>query len=242
MLSKSKAIVLHAIKYSESSVIAYCYTQHFGKISFLVQGVRKKNAHIKFNQLQPLQVNDIDFYYKEKHGLMRIKDLRSCHIADELLFETQKSTIALFLSEILYKTLKEEIKNNDQFLFIENNIAMLNNLENGFVAFYIKFLVDYSLYLGFYPNTDDQANSGFFDLRNGIFLKNQPAHEFYISGELLKIFEAFLNSDERQIYQQKISNIMRNNLLNTILDYYMLHMDGFTNLQSLNVLRDLFHG
>ncbi len=100
MLSKTRAIMLHYIRYNETSVIAYCYTKNFGRISLIIQGVRKKNAKVRLNLLQPLQINEIDFYFKEKPGLMRLKEIRSCHLADNVLFDTSKSTIALFLAEI----------------------------------------------------------------------------------------------------------------------------------------------
>jgi len=242
MLTKTKAIILHHIKYGESSVIAYCYTLDYGRLSLIVQGVRKKNAKTRLNLLQPLQINEIDFYYKEKHGLLRLKEIRSFHRADELLFDTAKSAVALFLAELFYKTLKEEVKNTEQFQFIEDSISNLCRLEKGYPAFYLKFLLDYSMLLGFYPNTDNLKGARYFDLMNGVFLSHLPNHEFNIEGEPMQTLIKLLETENEQISEIIISNTQRDGLLNALLDYYMLHMEGVTSLKSLQVLRELFHG
>ena len=241
MLSKTKAIFLHTIKYSETSVVAYCFTEQYGRISFLIPGVRKRNARIRMNLLQPLQINEIDFYYKEKHGLMRIKELRSLHLADQIIFDTQKSTVALFLAEILYKTMKEEVKNESLYAFVEEWIRGLDQHSSSFPAFYCRFLLDYAQFLGFYPNIEKWEDSGYFDLKNGIFRTLCPNHEFFITGKELDHMKNLLISDVEEIYSMHIPNQVRDALLNRIMDYYLLHNEGLTGFKSLAVLREVFH-
>ncbi|MBS3776366.1 MAG: recombination protein O N-terminal domain-containing protein, partial [Bacteroidales bacterium] len=40
MIAKTRAIALHHIKYSDTSVILTAYTEAFGRISFMLQGIR----------------------------------------------------------------------------------------------------------------------------------------------------------------------------------------------------------
>ena len=53
MYHKTRAIVLHCIKYSETSVIAKIYTEKLGMQSYMVKGVRAAKSKSKAAMLQP---------------------------------------------------------------------------------------------------------------------------------------------------------------------------------------------
>jgi DNA repair protein RecO (recombination protein O) len=242
MLAKTRALSLHYIKYGETGIVWYAYTRRFGRVALLVQGVRKSRARMGLNLFQPLQVGDIDFYHKEKPGLMRLKEIKSCHCADNLPLGPEKNAIALFLAEMLYKTLKEEVKNEDQFDFIESRVAMLDNLQGDYAVFYLKFLLDYTLYLGFFPNTNDMDGAHYFDLKNGVFARHDPMHEFTIHGETLLLMKDLVASGEDPNPALKAPRDERKKLLHALLDYYLLHTEGFSSLKSVAVLEGVFGG
>ena len=241
MLTKTKAIILHSIKYGDTGVIAYVYTLHYGRLSLLVQGVRKKNARIRLNNLQPLQVLDIDFYYKEKNEMHRLKELKPVLSQDSILFDINKTTVALFVAEILYKTLKEHVNNETLFYFLVKKIEELELLKENLSLFHIQFLFDFTLYLGFFPNSDNIETSAYFNMREGIFTRLKPGHEFYVTGELLDYFRKMFYREDTIAEKERIPVFYRNELLNILLDYYLLHIDTFGNLKSLSVLKDVFH-
>ncbi len=41
---KARGIVLHTIKYGDSSAIAYLFTDVLGRMSYMVQGIRSKQV------------------------------------------------------------------------------------------------------------------------------------------------------------------------------------------------------
>ena len=52
----TNAIVLHATKYGETSVMLHCFTERSGRQSFVVKGARskKKNKSLSMGMFQPL--------------------------------------------------------------------------------------------------------------------------------------------------------------------------------------------
>ena len=106
MLHKTKGIVLHFIRYSDTSIIAKIYTEAFGLQSYIVNGVRSKSAKNKIALFQPLTLLDLVVYHKENSTLQRISEMRCAEPYQSIPFKVHKSSIALFTAEILQKTLK----------------------------------------------------------------------------------------------------------------------------------------
>ncbi|MDG1477065.1 MAG: DNA repair protein RecO, partial [Vicingaceae bacterium] len=111
MLTTTKGIVLHHFKYGEKSVIAKIYTQKFGLQSYILNGVRNKKSKNKAVYLQPLSLVEINAVHKEKKGLERVKDIQLYFPFNTIPFDIGKVSIAFFLAEILYKSIKEEEPN-----------------------------------------------------------------------------------------------------------------------------------
>src|SRR3990172_7140574 len=122
MIYKTRGIVLHHIKYSETSVIAKIYTELFGLQSYLINGVRSQKAKVKANLLQPLSLVDMIVYHKEKKGLQRIRDVSGNPPLSSIPYDFPKSSVALFIAEILYKSIREEEANTNMFEFIFHSI------------------------------------------------------------------------------------------------------------------------
>ncbi len=55
MLNKTKGIILHQIKYTDSGVIAQVYTREFGRQSLMIKGMRSKKSG-RHNVLFPADV------------------------------------------------------------------------------------------------------------------------------------------------------------------------------------------
>ena len=110
MLHNTKGLVIRYLKYSETSVIATIYTELFGMQSYFLNGVRSKKSKIKINALQPLSFLDLVVYHKEKKNLNRIKELK-LHPYQSIPNNIYKTSLVLFIAEIIQKSIKEEEKN-----------------------------------------------------------------------------------------------------------------------------------
>lgn len=233
MLQKSKAIVLHAIKHGESGMIVYCYSECCGRIAFIVSGTRKQRPKFPSAVFQPLSVVEVVFYNKGQGNLCRIKEIASLTVYNSASENVAKNCIALFLAEVLYRTLHEEMCNQDLFNFLEKSVERLERLENGFSNFHICFMLHYSGFLGIYPE-------GLFP-GNSLNVDNKDIISF--SGLDEKLSDALvymLIKDDCNAGGIQLSNKDRNILLDCLIKYYNMHLDGILKLNSLTVLRELF--
>lgn len=223
MLAKTKGIVLGHIKFRESSIITRIFTEEFGIQSYIVNGVRSTKSRTGPALFQPLTLLDLVVYYKENGSIKRISELKCSYPLKQIPFQIQKSAIGIFIAEVLNKTLKEEGPNSELFYFLAQSIISLDQREEEIENFHLKFLVDYSYYLGFKPSsTEDILNNGFSN--PGL------SDEKYFLDEILNKESAF----------EKVENFTRRKCLEHLLNFYASHIENFGSLNSTKVLREVF--
>ena len=241
MIQKTRGIVLHFIKYSETSVIATIYTEKFGRQSFLIKGVRGKKSNIKANILQPLYLLEMEVYNKPNRDLQSIKEVRNAFVFSSIPHDIRKSSISLFIAEILYKTIREQEANAGLFDFLYHNIQLLDLKTEGIPNFHLYFLLQLSKYLGFYPTNNYSLDKTYFDLQNGYFVASKPVHSYYVNPETSQNLSKILLFSDNQHAEVTLSYNQRITLLDKIVDYYYLHIEGLTNIKSLAILKEVFH-
>lgn len=77
MLQKTKGIVLHTLKYNDTSIIVDMYTELSGRASFLVAVPRSRKAAVKSVLFQPLSFIEFEADYRPNATLYRIKEAKS---------------------------------------------------------------------------------------------------------------------------------------------------------------------
>ena len=114
MLVKTKAIVLSSLKYQEKSLIVKCFTLSDGLKSYFVSSAYSgKKSNQKIAYFQPLTILEIEANHKNKGTLEHFKDIKLATAFQTINIDVIKSTIVIFLSEILYHSIQEEEKNED---------------------------------------------------------------------------------------------------------------------------------
>src|SRR4051812_34859696 len=146
MLFKTGGIVLNYIKYKETSIICKIYTEAFGLQSYIINGIRNNKAKNKIALFQTLTLLDLVVYNRPNSSLNRISEIKCHYPFKSIPFDLRKTTIALFLSEILNKTLKEQAENEDLFSFLKNSIKFLDKADENFENFHLQFLIKLSGY------------------------------------------------------------------------------------------------
>jgi DNA repair protein RecO (recombination protein O) len=241
MIHKTKGIVLHYIKYGETSIIAHIYTRDFGRQSYIVQGVRKKRATLNRNLFSPLMILNMEVYHKDKRDLQRIKEVSPIIYFNTIPFNIKKSTIAVFIAEMLSLSLKEEVANNTLFDFLTNAIQILDTENNGYVLFHHLFLIQLTKHLGFFPACREDGQNNYFDMRDGIFRLAPPSHQNYLNPELSGALLTLMQNSFRGLHALNFDHGLRENLLNKILEYYDLHKISIGKIKTLQVLKDIFN-
>lgn len=241
MITKTQAVALHHIKYSETSIILTAYTEVFGRLSFMLKGVRRKNSRMPLNIFQPLFLLELDVYYKEQRQLQKIKEARNAYPFQTIPWDYRKRTIALFMGEVLYKTLQEEESSPELFGFLFNNIKILDRKEKGIGSFHIYFLTHLTRYLGFFPHNNYSHSNTCFDMQNGSFTTLKPVHNHYFEYPLSKKFHEMLKLSDNQHESISLNRTERLQLLHGLLDFYYLHIPGMGHIKSFEILKEIFN-
>lgn len=238
MLVQTKALVLHSIKYNDSSLIAHCYTERLGIQSFMLKGILSaKKGKIRKAHFQPLTLLQLQFQHKNKGGLNFIKELKVEQPYQSIYTSIEKNTIALFLSEVLYKSLREEEANSRLFEYLENALLWLDANEN-ISNFHLLFLLKLTQFLGFYPNDQEQQGT-YFNLEDGCFTSDKPlAH--HLEENTAKLFKQLLGMNFATDNLLKLNQTSRRELLNALVQYFELHLHGFSKPKSLEILHQIF--
>src|SRR5690606_32988163 len=149
MVVTTKAIVFSAIKYSEADLIASCFTEVAGVKSYLLRSILKsKRGKLKASYFQALTQLELIAEHKNKGTLEYIKEAKVFHPYQTLHTDIVKSSMVMFLSEMLKNCIREEEANTELYGFLENSFLWLD--ENDVIPnFHIFFLLQLSMYLGF---------------------------------------------------------------------------------------------
>jgi DNA repair protein RecO (recombination protein O) len=131
MLKETRGIVLHSLKYGETGMITTIYTEAFGRMSFLLQGIRRKKSLVKGNLLQQLYLLEMEIDYKPERELQRVREMKNISPFGSIPYGIIKSSQALFLAELLNKVLREEESRPDLFEFLFRSFQVLDVLEEG---------------------------------------------------------------------------------------------------------------
>ncbi|WP_306351419.1 DNA repair protein RecO [Flavobacterium sp. '19STA2R22 D10 B1'] len=236
MLVKTKAIVISAIKYQEKSLIVKCFTETDGlKDYFVRDAFSSKRNNQKIAYFQPLNILEIEANHKNKGTLETFKEVKISTPYQTINTDIVKSTIILFLSEVLHHSVKEEGKDESLFSYLETALTWLDNHDE-IANFHLILLLEITKYLGFYPDTSDSSCS-FFEMVEGMFTPFQGIS--CLSEHQTNLFKRLIalrfDSDQKSFHV-----IERQLLLKIIMDYYVFHLDGFRRPKSLDVLKEVF--
>ena len=183
----------------------------------------------------------MDVYYKPNRDIQRVKEFKNLVAYSSIPYHVIKSSLALFIAEVLYKSIREEEMNKDLFAFLFHSIQLLDMATTGISNFHIMFLLQLTKYLGFYPELIYSKGNSIFDLRNGTFIPSVPFHPNYMGSDLSRDFNRALHLNSNNLNELKISSDKRFRLLEKIIEYYQIHVSGFGKVNSLHILKEVFH-
>ena len=236
MQVKTKAIVISSLKYQEKSLIVKCLTHSDGLKSYFVPNAfSTKKGNQKIAYFQPLSILEIEASHKNKGSLEHFKEIKLAHAYKNIPNDIIKSTIVLFLSEILHYSIHEEEKNESLFDFLESALLWLD-AHDEMANFHLILMLEMTKFFGFYPDNSESVFN-FFDCKEGNFTAFQGTnclseHETFL---FKKLIDLKFDSD-----QKVFAGVERQVLLKILLNYYLMHLDGFKKPKSLDVLKEVF--
>lgn len=239
MLVNTKAIVISAIKYGEADLIVKCYTLTSGLKTYLLRGILKsKKGKFKTSLFQPLTQLELVAKHKDKGNLEYLQEAKILKPYTDLHTNIVKSSMVLFISEILKNSIQEEEQNEPLYDFIESSINWMDDNPN-ISNFHLQFLLNLTRYLGFYP--DESTNEApFFNMQEGIFQEEETG-EYCIEGPNLLFLKQFIGINFDAGKTVKMNRAERSDFLRMLIAYYQLHIENFRKPKSLGVLNEIFH-
>ena len=168
-----------------------------------------------------------------------IKEIKIAQTLQTIPFDIRKSTIVIFLNEILLKSIKEQEANPELFDFIYRGIVGLDNTSNRIADFHLFFTIHLTKYLGFFPRDNYDDSHTIFDMQEGIYQDSSFGLKYYI-GEKLNLFWHKLHTENfENAGPLQINALQRQELLQKINDYYSIHLPAFKNIKSMQVLSEV---
>lgn len=219
MMEKTRAIVLHSLRYADAKVIVTLFTESRGAQSFMVRVPRSRRSVMQNVLLSPLSLLEIDFDYEENRRMQRLVDVRVSEPYQSLPYNPMKQTIALFLSEFLYYGLREEQVNPELFAYLEHSLLWLDNRTKDYANFPVTFLIRLSRFLGIWPDMEEAQAA--------------------LRGDEVPLVPLLLRMDFATMHLFRFSREERARVMQVINDYYRLHVPHFPELRSMAILREV---
>ncbi|MDR1170397.1 MAG: DNA repair protein RecO [Prevotellaceae bacterium] len=228
-----KGIVLSGIKYTDNKDIVYLYTDMKGRKTYILNR-RKKN-----HRLFPLSLIDFESSGRQNAEIQYLKEFIFSPLLIEISTDVRKSSIAMFIGELLYKILKEEDSSAVLFEYISKSICLLDMLRNGIPNFHLHFMVQLSRYMGF-SIAANKNDYDYFDVKYCRFVFAQPLHPQFFDKDNTKILSRLIDLSANQLHELKLTGQQRISFANRMLDFYSYRFDHTLIIKSLNVMHEIF--
>jgi DNA repair protein RecO (recombination protein O) len=241
LIYSTKGIVLRSIKYGETSIIANVFTEVFGIQSYIINGVRTSGKTSKAHFFQPSSILDLQVYHNELKNLQRIKELKWAFLYKNILSDVTKNSVALYMVELLQKSINQPETNADLFNFCEDAFLELDIAGNDVTAnFPIYFSLQLASFLGFRLLDNYSEIRNVFNLQEGNFSEEKFAASEHLSPQISfhisQILKAVHPGDLTEI---KINRNIRRIILKSIENYYGWHIPEFGTMKTLTVLHEI---
>ena len=215
IMVNTELIVLHTTKFGENSVVVHTLSKEYGRRSFLVRGAGKRLMSL----FLPLNILEADVQESTKSTLFTARNLTSRHPLLGIRSNVFKNSMTMFMSEVLYRVIKEGAAEQGLYEWCERNILLLDAVRDDFSNFHLRFLLELAVALGFSPESRDL----------------QP-----FVGDHYPTVERFMQTSFAESMLIPLNGTVRNEIAEEILRYIEFHTESSLRVNSLKVLRDLF--
>jgi DNA repair protein RecO (recombination protein O) len=240
MLIKTRGIVFRNQKYGETSLIVDVYTEEKGLQAYMVHGVRTARARVHASLLQVMSLVELVSDSRDDRALNHIKEIKPAYVFHSVPFDLKKGAVGLFMVEVARKSIREVEENPAMFDFLYNAFMRLDESEGSVANFHLHFLCELATLLGFQPDGEATPQTPLFDLQEGSFVPDPPAHPNYLNEAHSLQLSQLLSCAAAIAAALPLQRDDRKALLRGLIDYYRLHIEHFQGINSLQVLESVF--
>ena len=241
MHQKSEGIVLRAVKCANGTTILDLYTSAMGRMQCSI-GKRGRTHSSGYGMAtMPLSILDIECEVHHSAPIQRLKEWKLAYTPTELPFHPFKGSIALFVAELLLRTVYEQEANAALFAFIKQSVIALDQCQRGVANFHLVFLMHLAHFLGIYPNLTSYEEGKLFHLEEAEFITTtvSEGNSLYLAEGDAKALVQLARLSYRTMYLFAMNREQRNRSLALMMDSYRIHLPGMGELRSIEVLQQL---
>lgn len=215
MTSNTSLIVLHTTKFGENSMVIHTLSREYGRRGFVVRSMGRKTASL----LLPLNILEAVVVESSRTNLYTARNLIASASLMGIRSSLYKNTMTMFLSEVLYRVVKEGTAEPGLYDWCEKQIRLLDAIDTDFSNFHLRFLLELTVALGFSPNVEDL----------------RP-----FAGDNMPVIEKLMSTSFAESMLIPLSGAHRNEICENVLRYIEYHTESTLTVNSLKVLRELF--
>lgn len=235
---KTSGIVLSCVKYGENCVIVNILTEHIGRQAYMVK-VTGQTRRSMLPLMQPLTIVDLEAYQNPHQTVQKIREVHIAHPLVSIPFDPVKRAIAMFITELIVKSLRSDEPDKNIYDFVKFTVTTLDEGLPGIYNYHLFFMFKFARFLGFEPDMS-MAQYTVFDLQEGQYLLHLPIHRHTITGDDLALWSRLAELSIDNLSEISFSQSDRQRLINMLEQYYILHIPNFNGLNSTSVLHQLF--
>lgn len=239
-LETFKVVILHTFKHKESGIIAQGYSDKGGRESFYIKSGAKSQKKHSLSLLHPLSIVEGVLSSRSFGELKTLKEFNSVHKLSSIRGSVAKAAIAIFISEIISKTIREIEPNPEMFYFLEKSILDLEQINEGANNFHLYFLVKYAALLGYMPNIPNVTKGMLFDIYDAEYSKEQANITLMFPQQESELLWKLSRTPIDSLKEIRISGELRYRFLQEMIRYLSYHTGHQINIGSLNVLHEVF--
>jgi DNA repair protein RecO (recombination protein O) len=234
-----KGLIIHHIRYADSSFIVRIFCDVHGMKSFMVRSGKSAKSS-KLNILQPLNLVEFESAIRENAQIQSPKNIRISSPYHHIPFDQTKMAMVMFLNEILYKTIPDDYVNDQLYRFLSQAMVLLDDAIDA-RNFHLWCLIEISRQYGFFPQYDEGIPCNYFDLSQGEYVAHRPLHPHYLEGECAATLLQMLDMEWPQAQALNMKSQVRRQLLESLVHYIRLHLENLREIKSLSILYEVFH-
>lgn len=215
MKTAARLIVLSSTKVGETQRVLHTLSNGFGRRSFIVSA-RSRGGGALF---MPLSIIDAEIIENPKSELWRAVGVSAAYPLNGLRGDMMKNAISLFMSEVLFRTLRDGVYEDGLYDWAERSVLTLDSLGREYIPnFHLRFLLEFCSALGFLPSAPDIAP---------------------YAGEQYANISRLLELPFAESLLIKLTGADRSAMASSILQYLSAHTESSINIRSLSVLHDI---
>ncbi len=172
--------------------------------------------------------------------MYRIREAKYSYIYSMLPFEIHRTAIGVYMLELVRKSILGHESDGEMYDWIKQNLIQLDQPLEHSKWVPLLFTIGLTKFLGIQPLLSGDENLIHFDLREGRFLPAAPFHREYLMEDTTRLLREILSADlEITDYRFEGDRTVRKKLLYGMVDYFKLHLDHFSGLDSPLILEEI---